>query len=287
VSIELLNPSGLAVLGQAALPFATDEPERALDIVSGVIEISLLTWFFYALLRFLHGKTGLAVFKGVLITFAAIFVTLAAMYFLIGISFPRLEAAAYYMLPFMVVVLVVLFQPELRRGFRRVSEVGGQGGRGLPGQVGDLSEAFRALARRQTGALVVFERNTGIKGVQDTGVPLDAALSGAMLESIFYPRSPLHDGAVIVRTGRIVAACCMLPLTESTLLDHEMGTRHRAAIGVTEDSDAVAVVVSEETGRIALAHRGKLHAVEDLEALDETLADFLEGEVPDTMEAAS
>jgi diadenylate cyclase len=277
VIAELLNPHDLLVLGQAALPFATDEPERALDIVSAVIEVSLLTWFFYMLLRFLHGKAGLAVFKGVLITISAILLTLAAMYVLIGISFPRLQVAGVYMAPFLIVVLVVLFQPELRRGFRRVSEVGGQRGRSLPGQLGDLALAFRSLARRQTGALVVFERQTGIKGVQDTGVPLDAALSGAMLESIFYPRSPLHDGGVIVREGRIVAACCMLPLTETTLLDHELGTRHRAAIGVTEDSDAVAVVVSEETGRIALAHRGQLHVVEDLDALEETLAEFLEG----------
>lgn len=284
MTVGLLSTHGLAVLGQGVLPL--DEPERALDIVSAVIEVTLLAWFFYALLRFLHGKAGLAVFKGVLITFASIFVTLALMVVFIGISFPRLEVAAYYMAPFMIVVLVVLFQPELRRGFRRVSEVGGQHGRGMPGQIGDLASAFRALSRRQTGALVVFERQTGIKGVQDTGVPLDAALSGAMLESIFYPRSPLHDGAVIVRSGRIVAACCMLPLTESTVLGHELGTRHRAAIGVTEDSDAVAVVVSEETGRITLAYHGKLHAVEDLDTLEETLTDFLEGEVPETVEVS-
>lgn len=281
MSAELFSPSGLAVLGQAALPFATDEPERALDIVSGVIEISLLTWFFYALLRFLHGKTGLAVFKGVLITFASIFVTLAAMMLLIGISFPRLEAAATYMLPFMIVVLVVLFQPELRRGFLRVSEAGSLGVRGMPSQISDLSTAFRALSRRQTGALVVFERQTGIKGLQDTGVPLDAELSGALLESIFYPKSPLHDGAVIVRGNRIVAACCMLPLTESTSLARELGTRHRAALGVTEECDAVAVVVSEETGRVAVAHRGRLANIEDLSALDEALADLLEGTLPD------
>jgi diadenylate cyclase len=265
------------MLLQAALPFAGDEPERVRNVVSAVIEVGLLTWFFYGLLRFLHGKAGLAVLKGVLITLFAIIISLAAVHFLLELSFPRLQVAGTYMLPFLIVVLVVLFQPELRRGFLKLSEAGSLGGRGVPGQVSDLAAAFRALSRRQNGALVVFERQTGIKGVQDTGVPLDAALSGALLESIFYPKSPLHDGAVIVRGNRIVAACCMLPLTERTGLSRDLGTRHRAAIGVTEESDAVAVVVSEESGRIALVHRGTLHPVADESTLDEMLADYLEG----------
>ncbi len=108
-------------------------------------------------------------------------------------------------------------------------------------------------------------------------MPLDSSLSGALLESIFYPKSPLHDGAVIVRNDRIVAACCMLPLTEAENLPMELGTRHRAALGVTEESDAVAVVVSEETGRIAVVHAGQLHAVDDPTRLEDVLASHLEG----------
>jgi diadenylate cyclase len=124
---------------------------------------------------------------------------------------------------------------------------------------------------------VVFERQTGIKGLQDTGVPIDAEVSGALLESIFFPKSPMHDGAVIVRDGRIVAASCMLPLTESNAVSRELGTRHRAAIGVTEESDAVAVVVSEESGRISLARKGNLQPVVEEWALDELLSDLLVG----------
>jgi diadenylate cyclase len=272
---------GLAAVAQTALPFAGEEPERAKDLIAALIEVGLLTWFFYLLLKFLHAKAGLAVFKGILITLSGIFLGLLALTWVLDISFPRLWVAARYLAPFLIVVLVVLFQPELRRGFLRVSEAGSLGVRGMPGQISDLSTAFRALARRQTGALVVFERQTGIKGLQDTGVPLDAALSGALLESIFYPKSPLHDGAVIVRGNRIVAACCMLPLTESTSLARELGTRHRAALGVTEECDAVAVVVSEETGRVAVAHRGRLANIEDLGTLDEALADLLEGTLPE------
>jgi len=281
VTMSLLLQSLAQALPQAALPFGSEEPERVRDFVGAVIEIGLLTWFFYGLLRFLHGKAGLAVLKGLLITLAGICLSLAALYFLLGIDFPRLTVAGKYMLPFLIVVLVVLFQPELRRGFLRLSEAGALSGRGATGHLSDLCGSFRSLARRHVGALVVFERRTGIKGLQDTGVPLDAAVSGALIESIFYPKSPLHDGAVLVRDGRIVAACCMLPLTESTALSRELGTRHRAALGVTEESDAVAVVVSEETGRITVAHRGRLQQVEDAEGLEAVLAEHLDAAGPE------
>ena len=274
-----LRACGLLV--QAALPIPGDEPERTGDLLASAIEIAILTWLFYGALKFLHGKAGLAVLKGVLITLIGIVLVLAALTYLVGLQFPRLQVAGSYMLPFFIVVLVVLFQPELRRGFLRMGEAGSLGPRGLPGQISDLSTAFRALSRRQTGALVVFERQTGIKGLQDTGVPLDAALSGALLESIFYPKSPLHDGAVIVRGERIVAACCMLPLTDRTSLSRELGTRHRAALGATEDSDAVAVVVSEETGRISLAYKGKIQPVADPDHLEQVLAEHLNGSMPE------
>jgi diadenylate cyclase len=275
----------LRTLAQAlppqALPFGDEEPERARDLVSAIIEIGLLTWFFYVMLRFLHGKAGLAVLKGLLITVATIVFSLFAVAWLAGVGFPRLEVAGTYMLPPMIVVIFVLFQPELRRGLLRLSEAGALNAPGSAGHLSDLCTSFRALSRRHTGALVVFERQTGIKGLQDTGVPLDAAVSGALIESIFYPKSPLHDGAVIVRDGRIVAACCMLPLTESTALSRELGTRHRAALGVTEESDAVAVAVSEETGRITVAHRGRLQPVEDPVALEGVLAEHLQSFEPE------
>ena len=272
-------------LGQGVLPpelrpqslFPSDEPERARDLVSAIIEIALLSWVFYWFLRFLHGKAGLSVLKGLLKLILGIALGLVAIAKLIDVSFPRLQYAAIQLLPVAAVVMVVLFQPELRRGFLKLSGAGSLAEPGLPGHVADLCNSFRALSRRRHGALVVFERQTGIKGLQDTGVPVDAGVSGALLESIFYPKSPMHDGAVIVRDGRIVAASCMLPLTESTSLSREMGTRHRAALGVTEESDAVAVVVSEESGRISLARHGHLQAVEDPAHLEELLSDFLTG----------
>jgi diadenylate cyclase len=262
---------------QHYVPFAGDEPELAREYVSAAIEIALLTWVFYLFLRFLHGKAGLSVFKGLLKLLIGIAIGLLLVWWLFGISFPRLQYAGIEMLPVAAVVIVVLFQPELRRGFLALSGAGSLATPGLPGHVADLSNSFRALSRRRHGALVVFERQTGIKGLQDTGVPIDAEVSGALLESIFFPKSPMHDGAVIVRDGRIVAASCMLPLTESTSLSRELGTRHRAALGVTEESDGVAVVVSEETGRISVAWKGVLQPVEDQSGLEELLTERLAG----------
>jgi diadenylate cyclase len=251
--------------------------EHARDLASAIIEIALLTWVFYVFLRFLHGKAGLSVFKGLLKLLLSIAAGLWVVYLLFDISFPRLQYAGLEMLPIAAVVIVILFQPELRRGLLALNEKGSLASPGLPGHVADLSNSFRALARRRHGALVVFERQTGIKGLQDTGVPIDAEVSGALLESIFFPKSPMHDGAVIVRDGRIVAASCMLPLTESNAVSRELGTRHRAAIGVTEEGDAVAVVVSEESGRISLARKGHLQPVTEEWALDGLLSDLLAG----------
>ena len=122
-------------------------------------------------------------------------------------------------------------------------------------------QSIVALSKTGTGALIVFEQQTGVFGLEDTGVPLDAALSGPLVESVFYPKSPLHDGAVVVRDGRVVAASCMLPLTDDPRIPRNLGSRHRAAIGVTEESDAVVVIVSEETGAITVCRRGQLQVM--------------------------
>ena len=250
------------------------EPLQLKDMLSAVIEIGLLTWLFYVVLKFLHGTRGLAVMKGVAIIVLAVFFVLTLMVEFVGLSFPRLQAVGHELLPFIGVVLVILFQPELRTGFTRLSER--SRGREAPARLAEFSEAISNLAEERTGALVIFEQQTGLLNVQGTGVALDSELSGPLVQAIFFPKSPLHDGAVIVRGGRIVAASCMLPLTENTEVPQDLGTRHRAALGISEESDAVAVVVSEETGRVSVAHRGTLHTMET-ESLFVSLTEFLEG----------
>src|SRR6478672_8151846 len=162
------------------------------------------------------------------------------------------------------VAIIVLFQNEIRQalitfGNRfRMPFTRGQHGQFGEGVYDEVILAATSLASTKTGALIVIERNIGLKNIVDGGVKLDAELSYDLLVSIFNPESPLHDGAVVVRRHRIAAASCFLPLTLNPRLSKDLGTRHRAAIGVTEDTDAVAVVVSEETGLISFVQAGQL-----------------------------
>lgn len=159
--------------------------------------------------------------------------------------------------------LVVVFQPELRRALDRIGRVGslawlfdGPNARTLDLTAATVSRAAGAIAVAGHGALIVVERETGLGEIAESGVPIGAELSSELLQTIFTPPSPLHDGAAILRGGRVLAAGAVLPLAETTVPDGRVGTRHRAAIGITEQSDALAIVVSEETGQIALVERG-------------------------------
>lgn len=178
-----------------------------------------------------------------------------------------------------IIVLVVLFQPE----FRRVLERLGRGGKSIGSalfdaatlssveMIQDVQRAILSMARRRVGALIVVEQKTGLGDIINTGTPVDGLLSGALLENIFEPDTPLHDGAVIVRGSRIAAAGCFLPLSDDMNLARELGTRHRAALGVSTVSDSVTIVVSEETGAISLARDGKLVRYIDAKALHDIL----------------
>jgi diadenylate cyclase len=162
------------------------------------------------------------------------------------------------------VAIIVLFQSEIRQGLIRFGNQfsvpfarrqRGQFGQGI---YDEIVLAATTLASTKTGALIVIERNVGLKSIIDAGVRLDAQMSYDLLVSIFNPASPLHDGAVIVRADRLAAASCFLPLSLNPISAKELGTRHRAALGITEDSDAVAIVVSEETGLISFVRRGRI-----------------------------
>jgi diadenylate cyclase len=171
-----------------------------------------------------------------------------------------LRGGAFY-LP---VAIIVLFQSEIRQSLIRfgnrfqLSFAKRQRGQFGEGAYDEIVLAATTLASTKTGALIVVERGVGLKNVIDGGVKLDAELSYDLLVTIFNPATPLHDGAVIVRRHRVAAAACFLPLTLNPLLSKDLGTRHRAAIGITEDSDAVVVVVSEETGLISFVKHGQI-----------------------------
>ena len=177
-----------------------------------------------------------------------------------------------------VIAAVILFQPELRRALDQVGRLGkvrsllGQhAGGGIQRSVDEVIRAASSLSERKTGALIVFERETGLENIATTGVRINGEVTAEMLATIFMPGTSLHDGAVIINDGRLVAAGCVLPLAETIPGVGRMGTRHRAAVGLTLQSDAVVLIVSEETGLISVAHEGRITRGLDTNALRTTL----------------
>jgi diadenylate cyclase len=169
--------------------------------------------------------------------------------------------------PALIVAVPIVFQPELRRALEQLGHTGSWLRTSLPAgteqspvadTIDEIVRAAAQLSRLRYGGLMVLERETGLQDYADRGVALDAVVSRQLLVTIFFPNSPLHDAAVLIRSGRIVAASVVLPLTDNISAMSNLGTRHRAGIGVTEDSDALAIVVSEETGQISVAHHGRL-----------------------------
>jgi diadenylate cyclase len=183
-------------------------------------------------------------------------------------------------LPALLVSIPVIFQPELRRALERVGRVGTllAPGAGEKDEIEALIEATvlacRSLTLRRQGALIILERETGLQEYADTGVSLNADYSVELLLTIFDPHTPLHDGGVIVRGARILAAACVLPLTTAFLADRRLGLRHRAGIGVTETTDAIAIIVSEERGSISIAHNGRIIRRLDADRLGAVLRAF-------------
>jgi diadenylate cyclase len=240
------------------------------------LDILLVAFVFFWLLYLVRGTRAVPLLRGVIILI--IFISLLS-------GLVRLRAFGWLIqsaLPALLVAIPVVFQQELRRALERVGRAGMLVGRS-PGSrsvvekgLADIAYASDVLAGRRHGALIVLERETGLQEFVDSGVVLDAAMSSDLLVSIFDPHTLLHDGAVIVRRGRVLAAACVLPLTTAFLADRQLGLRHRAAIGVTEESDAIAIVVSEERGSISVAHNGRIIRNLDAKRLEGVLQAFFQ-----------
>jgi len=181
-----------------------------------------------------------------------------------------------------LIVLIILFQPEIRRALAHIGEARFLSAFTSAEELKSLDEIVKAavaLANRKMGALIVIERETGLKDFVEMGTLLDAKVSKDILLSIFHTTSPIHDGAVVIRGNRIIAAGCFLPIALSREVSRALGTRHRAGIGLTEETDAIAIIVSEETGAISMAAAGKLETAIDMESLRNRLTDiFTTGE---------
>jgi diadenylate cyclase len=224
-----------------------------------VLDILIVAAIIYGVLSLFRGTSAFSALYGI----GLLLVALAVVN-----SLPQLVVLNWLLnnlLPFLSIALLIVFQPELRRAMERIGRVRGVFRRPLATRsqesieraIAEVARACRRLSERRHGALIVFERETGLHEYSDTGVQLDALVTSELLLTIFFPNSPLHDAAVIIHGDRVIAAGCVMPLSESAL-DPSVGTRHRAGLGITELTDALSVVVSEETGIITLMNNGRM-----------------------------
>jgi diadenylate cyclase len=239
------------------LQFFSGSTLRLLTDPRNVLDIVLIAAFFYGVLTLIHGTTGITILRGIAILYL-VGAVLSNVFGLTTVSWLLRNS-----LPLLSVALVVLFAPELRRALEQVGRPSGVLTRPATNTpFGRTIEVLATSARRLSelgwGALIVLERDTGLGEYIETGTRLDAALSQELLLNVFFPHAPLHDGAAVVRGERIVAAGCLLPLTDTGRGAGHLGTRHRAAIGISERTDAVCVVVSEETSQISIANNGRM-----------------------------
>lgn len=245
------------------------------DIIRSLIDIGIVAYVFYRLLGLIRGTRAEQLLKGLVLLL--VFTVIA--------SYLELDMVNWLVEKLWILFAItvpIVFQPEIRRFLEQL-------GRGsfftssrhlslmeeYENIITEVSESARILSRNRVGALIVLTRETGIAEYLDSGVKMDALVSSGLLINIFVPNTPLHDGAVVISGGRIDRAACFLPLTNNPALDKELGTRHRAALGISEVSDALVVIVSEETGTISVAREGQLQRYLDEDSLKELLAQEL------------
>lgn len=241
-------------------------------IFASICDIAILSYIIYRVLMLIRGTRAVQLIKGL-----AILLVLASVSDWLGLSTLNWLLEQFWAVVF--VALAVIFQPELRRALEQIGR-----GQFFPVHSSSLSTgdivhiideitgALVSCAKTKTGALIIVERETGLNDYIETGVAIDAAVTEELLVNVFVPNTPLHDGATIIRGARVAAAACFLPLSDNPYISLSLGTRHRAAIGISEVSDCLALVVSEETGLISMAQDGKLVRHLDEKQLRELLS---------------
>lgn len=223
--------------------------------IKEIIDILIVSYVIYKLLMLLRGTRAIQLLKG-------IFVVVLAWVLSIVFHLNTLQWMMSQAFNFGVLAVIIIFQPELRRALEQLgrgklfTRQTNEEDQDINRRIGEVMKTVAILSRRRIGALIVFERETGLTDYIESGIKIGAEISSELLVNIFIPNTPLHDGAVIIRQGTLMAAGCYLPLSENPFISKELGTRHRAAIGMSEVSDAISVVVSEETGQVSLAING-------------------------------
>jgi len=245
-----------------------------------IVDILLLAFLLYWLVKISRHTRAVQVMKGLAILIALNY--LSAM-----LGFTAFNWVMRTVLNNGVLLIIVLFQPEIRKALEQLGRGAHMDHSRSSGDrneqiVSELIRCATRLSARRVGALIVFEQNTGLQDYMETGVPVDADISDALLENIFEPNTPLHDGAVIIRNSRVATAACVLTLSDSSSISQDLGTRHRAALGVSEQTDAKVLIVSEETGIISMARNGKLTRHLDENSLRKLLTEIFPP-VPNTL----
>jgi len=256
--------------------------------LTDAIEIILLAVAIYGILRFIRSTRGVGVLRG-LFTFT---IALVMMIWLLDKFAPGgVDAIKYIMdavIPYFALIIVILFQEELRHGISRFGHSGllrlGGNTAESPTELAKIATSAKRLANQRVGALIAFQRNVSLKPFSEGAVGLDLPITSILMETIFFPGGPLHDGGLVVKGKRITAASCVFPLTANPDIARRLGTRHRAALGLSERTDAVILVVSEETGEISLAADGVLHKPIPQDMLEKRLSELLKTESKITAE---
>ncbi len=239
------------------------------NIIRSLIDIAIVAYLFYRILRWVTGTRAEQLLKGLVLLLV----------FSVGASLLRLDMVNWLVEKLWIlfaITLPIVFQPELRRLLEQIGRGSFFGRTGKEGEeyediITEICAAVAVLSPNKTGALIVLTRETGIAEYMESGVEIDAVVSSSLLLNTFVPNTPLHDGAAVINAGRLERAACFLPLSDNPFLAKDLGTRHRAGLGITEVSDAVAIIVSEETGTVSVATEGRLVRFLDDSALKEIL----------------
>ena len=230
-----------------------------------ILEISILWFMYYMVFLFIRGSRTVQLLKGLIVIALLLVITQQS-----GLTTISWIIAKIF--PISVLAFLIIFQPELRRGLAQLGQFGAM----LKEErvIDEIVKSVSILSKKKIGALIAIEREIGLRPYLESGIPIDSKVTSELINTIFMPNTPLHDGGIIIQGGTIIAAGCLFPLSQDPRLSKTMGTRHRAAIGLTEETDAVVIVVSEETGAVSISIAGKLTRDLNKETLSKILSNL-------------